>query len=249
MRFGFRVLLLAVAVSGCAVNPNADVNAFAADSGGNSFESFHRSFDSPDALVLPVVHDRQTEGPACGAHALASVVNYWRGPGALDGSTLFREHPPQHRAGYSMAEMVRLADAQGLLASAVRLQQADLIHELESGRPVVVPVRLPSIFIQQRVLGAGDIPVLGLAANALVDRAARVSEWTGAAMLDHYLIVVGYHDDTFVVVEPVMGYRTISFDRLERYRRAFGDAALVFSAVHAAPAQGDGDSGENGPTS
>src|SRR5215510_8335167 len=104
----FRVLLLAAVVSGCAVSPNADINAFAANSGGNSFEVFNRSFDSPDALVLPVVHDRQTEGPACGAHALASIVNYWRGPATVDGSALFRANPPASPAGYSMAELMTL---------------------------------------------------------------------------------------------------------------------------------------------
>lgn len=30
-------------------------------------------------------------------------------------------------------------------------------------------------------------------------------------------------------VEPVMGFRTISFDRLERYRESFNNAAVVFS--------------------
>jgi predicted double-glycine peptidase len=249
MRFGLEVLLLAAALSGCAVNPTTDVNAFAANSGGNSFEVFNRNFDSPDALVLPVIHDRQTEGPACGAHALASIVNYWRGPGTLNGSTLFHEHQPQSPAGYSMAEVTRLATDQGLLASAVRLSQQDVIRELENGRPVMTPVRIPSIYIQRRVLRTGDLPVIGLATNALVGRAARVSEWSRMALLDHYLVVVGYHDDTFVVVEPVMGYRTIRFDRLERYRRAFDDAALVFSRRNAASAQSHIAATENRPTS
>jgi hypothetical protein len=249
MRSHVRALLLAAAVSGCAVSPSADINAFADNSGGNSFEVFNRSFDSPAALVLPVVHDRQTQGPACGAHAFASIVNYWRGPGTLDGSTLFRTHPPRSPAGYSMAEIEQLAGAQGLLASAVRLSEQDIIRELENGRPVMAPVRLPSIYVQRRTLHTGDLPVIGLATNALVGRAAQVSEWSGALMIDHYLVVVGYHDDTFVVVEPVMGYRTIRFNRLERYRRAFNDAALVFSMRDAAPAQRGAASTGNTPSS
>lgn len=237
MRTSIRVLLLAAAVSGCAIRPTSDVNAFAANSGGNSFEVFNRSFDSPDALVLPVVHDQQTEGPACGAHALASIVNYWRGASTVDGSVLFREHRPQSEAGYSMAEVVTLASEMRLQAAAVRLSEQDIVRELENGRPVMVPVRVPSIFIQQRVLRTGDMPVIGLVTNAMVGRAARASEWSGLAELDHYLVVVGYHDDTFVVVEPVMGYRTIRFNRLARYREHFNNAALVFSSTNAAPAQ------------
>jgi hypothetical protein len=33
-----------------------------------------------------------------------------------------------------------------------------------------------------------------------------------------------------VVMEPVMGLRTISAERLARYREPFGNAAIVFSA-------------------
>lgn len=226
---GLTTLLLALATAGCAITPTPDVAAFAQESANNSFEVFHRSVDS-QALVLPVIHDRQTEGPACGVHALASVVNYWRGPGTLNGSELFRAQPPASPSGYSMAELMALARAQGLLASAVRLPREAIVQELEAGRPVLVPVRLPSIYVQQRVLPGGNVPVVGVARNALIARAGRVSEMTRLAMVDHYLLAVGYEGDHFVVVEPVMGYRTISFQKLERYRRAFGDAAIVFSA-------------------
>ena len=58
-------------------------------------------------------------------------------------------------------------------------------------------------------------------------------------MVSHYLIVAGYDDDSFVVVEPVRGYRTISFERLDRYRQPFNNAALAFSA-NAAPAVAPG---------
>jgi predicted double-glycine peptidase len=222
-------LLLLLCAAGCAINPNSDLTAFARNSGENSFEVFGRSIHSPQALVLPVAHDRQTSGPSCGAHALASVVNYWRGPGTLSGEGLYQESPPARAAGYSMAELNSLAHEHGLLASSVRMSEADVIRELESGRPVLVPVRLPSIYVQQRALPGGDAPVVGVARNALVHRAGRTSEWTRLAMVDHYLLVAGYDEQTFVVVEPVMGYRTISFSKLARYRAAFGNAAIVFS--------------------
>lgn len=228
--FRFNALLLALAAAGCAISPTSDVSQFAAESGNNSFEVFHRGVDS-QALVLPVVHDRQTEGPACGAHALASVVNYWRGPGTLDGSALYRAAPPASPSGYSMAELMTIAQAQGLLTSAVRMPREAIVQELEAGRPVLVPVQLPSIYVQQRVLPGGNVPVVGVVRNGIIARAGRVSEMTHLAVVDHYLLVVGYEGQSFVVVEPVMGYRTISFRKLERYRRAFGDAAMVFSSV------------------
>jgi len=224
------LLLSALSAAGCAVTPNSDVDAFAANSAANSFEVFDRAVEGPDALVLPVAHDRQTSGAACGAHVLASVVNYWRGAGAVSGDAIFAANPPSQPQGYSMAEVMSLAREHGLLASAVRLRWIDIIRELESGRPVLAPVRLPSVYVQQRSLPGGDVPVVGVARNTVIHRTGRLSELTGLTMVDHYLLIVGYDDQRFIVVEPVMGYRTISFEKLDRYRQAFGDAAIVFSA-------------------
>jgi hypothetical protein len=50
-------------------------------------------------------------------------------------------------------------------------------------------------------------------------------------MVSHYVVIVGYDAHRFVVVEPVRGYRTISFDRMARYRRPYDNAALVLSGT------------------
>lgn len=226
-------------MSGCVAVPTADVNAFARQSANNSFEVFRASVKSPDALVLPVVHDRQTSGPSCGAHALASVVNYWQGAGAASGDAIFAATPPQDsKSGYSIAELMQMAGKHGLLASGVRLSEAQLIAELESGRPVLVPIRAPAIYVEPRSLPPQSTPVIGFLGAAAIARVARMSEWTRMAMVDHYLVVAGHSGNRFIVVEPVRGYRTISFEKLERYRKRFDDAAIVFSAQgKAAPLQ------------
>lgn len=225
-----RLLWAPLILTGCALTPNADVTSFAQNSGANSFEVLGRRIEAPqETLVLPVAHDRQTRGPACGAHALASIVNYWRGPGTVTGDAIFNATPPASPAGYSMAELMTLAERHRIIASAVRLDHDATVAELEHGRPVLMPVRLPSIYIQQRSLPGGETPVLGVARNTLIYRAGRVQELTRVAMVDHYLLAVGYDSDSVVVVDPVMGYRTISAAKLERYRRPFADAAMVFS--------------------
>lgn len=229
------VALGAAQVSACAITPNADLTRFADQTGRASFDVFNRSVDTPKTLVLPVQFDRQTEGPSCGAHVMASLVNYWKRKPALDGSKLFRQTPPKARSGYSMEELLKLAKANGLTASAVRIDGKAVIQELESGRPVITPVRLPSIYVQQRTIPVGEVPVIGTARNFLMSRSGRVSELTGMAMVSHYLLVIGYQQERFVVLDPVMGYRTISSDKLERYRKAFGNAAIVSAA--ASPAQ------------
>ncbi len=226
-------LLSPLVVAACATTPNADIDSFARHSGRNSFEISQRAA-SPEALVLPLVQDRQTEGPSCGVHALASVVNYWRGPGTLTGSVYYKANPPKNNAGYSMDELLVIARTQGLLAQAVRMPSLALKDELERGRPVLVPVKVPSIYIQQRVLPGGDLPIVGAVSRFMVRNAAAASEGANAMLIDHYMVVVGYDADKFVVMEPVMGLRTISKEKLERYRAAFGDAALVFSGPPAA---------------
>jgi hypothetical protein len=220
---------LALLISGCAVTPVPDVSSFAEDSANNSFEVFDRRM-AGNALVLPVVHDRQTNGASCGAHALASVINYWRGPGTAVGNTIYTATPPSNEAGYSIAEIMTLARANGLIASGVRLDDAAIVRELESGRPVLVAVRLPSIYVQNRTYPGANAPVLGFVGSVLSYRVGQVSQFTGLEMVDHYLLVVGYDDERWVVVEPVMGYRTISRDKLERYRAPFENASVVFSS-------------------
>lgn len=226
-----QALLLALAVAGCATTPTSNVDAFARRSASNSFEQFETPVSASGALVLPVVHDRQTTGASCGAHVLASVVNYWRGAGTVRGDALFAASPPANgEAGYSVAELVALAGQHGLLASGVRLNLPDLIRELEAGRPVLLPVRIPSIYVQDRTLPGADRALVDRATDLAVQRVGAVSELTGLAVVDHYVLLVGYDRDRAIILEPVMGYRTISFERLARYRRDFDDAAVVFSA-------------------
>ncbi|MDZ4692619.1 C39 family peptidase [Terricaulis sp.] len=229
---------LLLGLAACATAPVSDIGTFAQRSSNNSFELIGRSVDPPDTLVLPVTHDRQTDPSACGAHVLASVVNYWRGDGTVTGDAIFAAHTPAARDGYNINEMMTLARQYGLTASGVRLSQDDIIRELEAGRPVVVPVRVPSVFVQTWSLPGANVPVLGVPSNIITSRVADVSQWTNTAMVNHYILIVGYEDDTFVAVEPVLGYRTISFERLARYRRAFSNAAIVFSG--SAPPAGRG---------
>ena len=232
MRLLVGVFLAALCASGCAATTSPDLASFSRQSASNSFEVFRRSFDAPSALALPVMQDRQTSSASCGAHALASVVNYWRGPGTVSGDEIFRVSPPtDHQRGYSMAELIGLADSRGLLAAAVRLDQDGLIRELELGRPILVPVRVPEIYVDALTLPGARIPILGLVRNVVVERTGSLSEMTGLAMLNHYMLVAGHSGDRFALVDPVLGFRTISFSRLARYREDFGDAAIVFSAT------------------
>ncbi|MBS0384220.1 MAG: C39 family peptidase [Proteobacteria bacterium] len=237
MRHELRFLLLALCLGGCATRPTSTIDAFAQNSANNSFEVLHRSF-RPDGLVLPVVHDRQQEPQSCGANALASVVNYWRGAQAVSGQAIYTSTPPSDRRGYNLNELVELARSHGLLASAVRLDRNGIVRELENGRPVLVPVLVPAVFVASRSAPGEDAPVVGLVARNVVGRVGWVQEHANLGMVSHYLVVAGYDAHRFVVVDPVRGYRTITFDRFERYRRPYADAALVLSGSRRPPGAG-----------
>ena len=236
MRAQVLIAAATLTLSACAVNPSGDAASFASQTDRNSFELFDRSVDPPETLLLPVKHDRQIDGAACGAHALASLINYWQGAGTVRGAGLFERHPPANAAeGYSMAELLTLSETYGLVAGPVRMPNEALKEELEAGRPVLVPVQVPSIFVQTWQLPGANLPLVGLPAGVITSRTAWLSEQTGRALLNHYVLVAGYEDDKFVVMEPVMGLRTISGDRLARYRAGFGNAAIVFSAPSQSP--------------
>lgn len=223
-------MALALSVSACAIQPTADPAAFAARTSDNSFELFGAAVDPPQTLLLPVTHDRQFDGAACGAHALASVVNYWHGAGTTTGAELFAATPPADtQNGYSMSELSKLAAANDLQASAVRLPPEGILAELEAGRPVLVPVEVPSVYVQTWQLPGMNVPLLGFPSEFITSRTAWLSEKTNQQMLNHYVLVAGYEGDMFVVLEPVAGLRTISAERLARYREPFGNAAIVFS--------------------
>lgn len=218
------------AVSGCAVTPVATLAEFAERGADNSFEIIDRPVRATEALVLDVPFDHQADRAACGAHVLASVIRYWRRDASETGASIWAATPPADRvAGYSMQELVELARAHRLDAFGVRLEESDIVAELEKGRPVLVPVKAPSVYFQTHTLFDPDPIVIGQMKNLLFDRMGAVSQLMGLEMLSHYVLVVGHAPDRFVLLDPIMGYRTISRSRLAGYRAGAGNAAIVFS--------------------
>ena len=158
------------------------------------------------------------------------------GPGAVSGQAFYSTTPPADPRGYNLNELVTLARAQGLMVSTVRMDRTGIIQELEHGRPVLVPVLVPAVFVADRRAPAENAPVVGLVSRNLVGRVGWVQEHANLGMVSHYVVVAGYDAHRFVVVEPVRGYRTISFDRFDRYRRPYDNAALVLSGSRPPPA-------------
>jgi hypothetical protein len=218
-----------IAGAGCAIRPISGSDDLAARGFGNSFEVLGRRV--PDgALVLDVPFDRQQSEVSCGAHALASVIRYWRADSEATGAAIFAGRPPADmEAGYSVGELIDIARAERLAAYGVVLPEQGVVGELELGRPVLVPLRLPSIWLQNRTLFDPDFAPIGQIKTLALERVGAMSELMDLAMGSHYVLVVGHADDRFVLLDPIMGYRTISRRDLQRFRAPFGDAAIVFS--------------------
>lgn len=228
--WGASAAFVALVASACAVAPVASLAEFEQRSGDNSFEIVDRPLRGSEALVLDVPFDRQVSRTACGAHVLASVIRYWRMEAVVTGASLWAESPAADQtSGYTMAELLTLAGQHKLSAFGVRLDEAAIVAELERGRPVLVPVRAPSVYLQSFTLFDPDPIVIGQIKNLLLGRIGVMSELTGLEMLSHYLLVVGHAPERFVVLDPLLGYRTISRSRLASYRKSFDNAALVFS--------------------
>jgi hypothetical protein len=237
-----RVLLIHTGVlamlAACAVAPVRSIGEFARRGQDNSFEVFNRPVRGPKALVLDVAYDQQANRVACGALVLACVIRYWKPGDAAAGAAIFAGHPPADPVnGYSLQEIITLAKRHDLNASGVRFGPDDIIAELEKGRPVMIPVRLPSIYVQTHTFFDPDPVVIGQIKNIFLGCVAFLSSLTGLEMLSHYVLVVGHGPDRFVLLDPILGYRTISRSRLAGYRKAFADAAIVFSAPNLTESQ------------
>lgn len=183
-----------------------------------------------ETIILDVEFDRQNDRVSCGAHVLSSVVSYWFQDSEISGQSIFQLHPPlDPKSGYSMAQIIALAREHNLHAFGVRLTEARIRDEVTSGRPVLVPLRAPYVYLQSVTLFDPDLVPVGNLKNRLLNRIGLIHEWTGTNLLDHYVLVVGFDKSKFVLLDPVMGYRTISAKRFRRYRKPFENAAIAFS--------------------
>lgn len=214
----------------CAIRPTPTLNDFARHGGENSFEAANRRVPA-DAVVLDVPFDHQENAVACGAHVLASLVRYWRPEAASEtGEAIFERTPPfDLKTGYSLAELIKLAHGEGLEAFGVKLQDEAVTAEIDKGRPVLAPLELPTVWIQTRTFFDPDFQPAGAIKEIAIGRIGSMSRKLNLAMGGHYVLIVGYSKDLFVLMDPIMGYRTIGRAHLEQFRKRYEDAALVFS--------------------
>lgn len=226
------LLLGAPALAACVSTPvNADRAAFAQAPSRNAIPPGPVTLRPAEMLLLDVRLDRQVAGNGCGAHAVASLIDYWRraappagAGGAPTGVELYGRTPPARADGYTLAEMAALIEAAGLSALVVNATPDTLKAELEAGRPVIVRVSLPAALVRPATVFPGETPLLsGVETRAF----ALTSRMAGEGRLDHYWLLIGFDGQRMVVLDPAMGIRSVSAAEFEAAFEAGGRLAVV----------------------
>ncbi len=224
--------LFGLGLTACVSAPvNADRAAFALAPSRNAIPPGVVTLRPAEMLLLDVRLDRQVAGNGCGAHAVASLIDYWHRAGSsgeadalLTGAEIYARTPPASAAGYSLAEMAGLIESAGLTALVINTTPEGLKTELEAGRPVIARVSLPATQIRPATIFPRTTPLLaGVETRAF----ALSSRLAGESRLDHYWLVIGFDAGRMVVLDPAMGIRSVSVFAFEAAFAAGGRLAVV----------------------
>lgn len=222
----------ALALTGCVTAPvNADRDAFVSAPTRNAIPTGTLGVPSPSLLLLDVRLDRQVAGNGCGAHAVASLADYWHRlapspafPAPAIGTEIYNRTPPREASGYTLAEMVDLLGAQGLYALVVTSTTDALRSELRAGRPAIVRVTLPANHLRPLRLFPDQPMLLARIETFAFGLSSRLF---GMERLDHYWLVTGHDADRMIVLDPAMGVRAVSLEAFETVFAAGGHLAVV----------------------
>lgn len=167
-------------------------------------------------IALDVSLRRQIDKTSCGAAALQSVTEYW-GNKTADQRTIIRDFPPKDgREGFSLGEMKRIALGLGFKAFVVAGAESFLVKQLDLGRPVIVPVTLE--------YGKDEAQTLGITAGEY----EKIREKHNLRY-NHYLVIIGHGNDSFVALDPAKGIYKIGKKALEDIRAPHKRAALLIA--------------------
>lgn len=228
------LLISTLLLSACAVPLNSTRHDLLLAPGRHSLPPGGGSSSIEGALLLDVRLDRQISRNACGAHAAASLLDYWSrsvpasppraSPVGLD---LYRDSPPQSPDGYSLGQLAELLEAQGLTAVVVTTTSHAIQSELRNGRPTIVRVSLSPDSLWDRTILPYDAPVLGELERFYSRKALAVMGLFGARRINHFWVVAGFTQTHMLVLDPLMGIRQVRHDHFEQVFSLGGRLAIV----------------------
>jgi hypothetical protein len=235
-----------ILLGGCVsipVNPNR--SAFAAAPYRNAIPRSQVRLDAGSTLLLDLHLDRQRASNSCGAHAVASVVDYWMrarpsvpARARKTGLDFYAGDPPDAEAGYDLSELVGLLEDAGLVAVAVGTSMNGIRRELELGRPVIARVSLSAGYLATLRIFDPQTPLLGAMEAHVSDLAARLVEPLPVSRLDHYWVVIGHNADHLIVLDPAIGIRAVQNAAFERAFDLGGRLAVISGGWAPSPGVG-----------
>ncbi len=142
---------------------------------------------------------KQTAQKSCGPACLSCVLKYWEKP--VSEPDLVAKYPAIGELGWSLAQLQRMAQAEGLLAFAVAMNkggrgvEAEVSSHLAKGRPVIAALYVP----QGRYFGRA-LPVI-----ETLDRRSFHPFGAGEMWKHHYVVICGEKDGEYLVMDPAYG--------------------------------------------
>jgi ABC-type bacteriocin/lantibiotic exporter with double-glycine peptidase domain len=143
-----------------------------------------------DFTVIDINYEPQVVSTMCGLANISSVLEVWGEN--TDQATILHEHPPRApERGYSLGDLQKIAQAEGLKAYSLKEDEAFLDRQVAAGRPVI--------------LALGDDPT---------SKTAKVS--ASGSRPFHSVTICGSSKSQYLVMDPRGGFLTIEREALER---------------------------------
>jgi ABC-type bacteriocin/lantibiotic exporter with double-glycine peptidase domain len=143
-----------------------------------------------DFTVIDVKYKPQVVSTMCGLANISSVLEVW-GVNA-DQSTILHVHPPRApERGYSLGELQKIAQADGLKAYSLKEDEAFLDRQVAAGRPVIVALGDDPTSETEKITGIGSRPF-------------------------HSVTICGSSKSQYLVMDPRGGFLIVEREALER---------------------------------
>ena len=131
---------------------------------------------------------------------------------------ILTKYPPHSKEkGYSLGELKRIAKKYSLKSFVVGGTAEFLRKQIDAGRPVIVPVKLQ--------YDADELAKHGLSSEDY-DKVTKKYD----LVYDHYLAVIGYGENSFVVIDPARGIYEITVEEFENIWGLHQNATLLVSS-------------------
>tara|TARA_R110000823_G_C15877403_1_gene494714 strand:+ start:593 stop:1213 length:621 start_codon:yes stop_codon:yes gene_type:complete len=127
---------------------------------------------------------KQLDQKGCGAAAISSLLEYWDKSASYESIVL--KYPSASTKGYAVGELKYIASEYGLAAYSLQMSEKSLRKNLSMGRPIIIAVK-KYIFDYINVL-PNFLP------------------FKEYITYSHYLVVFGYNDEGYWVMDPAKGY-------------------------------------------